>query len=214
MNITEVKSELLNKLKFSYEDLEKLSIYHDELLKFNKKYNLISKSTESDIWHRHILDSAQIVKFINFNYSKSLSDLGSGAGFPGIVLSVFNKNSNFHVKLFEKSNIKADFLESIRNKLKLNCEVFGRYQEEEINTEYVVSRAFKQLGEILRISRETIKVSHKLIILKGKNAQDEINKLQQPIEFRYKLENSYTDSKSKILIIDKKKKNEKNNFCN
>ena len=205
MNITEVKSELLNKLKFSYEDLEKLSIYHDELLKFNKKYNLISKSTESDIWHRHILDSAQIVKFINFNYSKSLSDLGSGAGFPGIVLSVFNKNSNFHVKLFEKSNIKADFLESIRNKLKLNCEVFGRYQEEEINTEYVVSRAFKQLGEILRISRETIKVSHKLIILKGKNAQDEINKLQQPIEFRYKLENSYTDSKSKILIIDIKK---------
>ena len=205
MNITEVKSELLNKLKFSYEDLEKLSIYHDELLKFNKKYNLISKSTESDIWHRHILDSAQIVKFINFNYSKSLSDLGSGAGFPGIVLSVFNKNSNFHVKLFEKSNIKADFLESIKNKLKLNCEVFGRYQEEEINTEYVVSRAFKQLGEILRISRETIKVSHKLIILKGKNAQDEINKLQQPIEFRYKLENSYTDSKSKILIIDIKK---------
>lgn len=205
MNITEVKSELRNKLKFSLEALEKLSIYHDELLKFNKKYNLISKSTESDIWHRHILDSAQLIKFINFNESKSLSDLGSGAGFPGIVLSIFNKNRNFHVKLFEKSNVKADFLENVMNKLELNCEVFGRYQEEDINAEYIVSRAFKKLDEILKISREIIRVSHKLIILKGKNAQEEINKLQQPIEFMYKLENSYTDSKSKILIVDIKK---------
>ena len=82
----------------------------------------------------------------------------------------------------------------------------GRYQDEEISSEYVVSRAFKQLDEILRISREIIKVNHKLIVLKGKNAENEINRLQQPLEFIYKLEKSITDINSRILIVDVKKK--------
>jgi 16S rRNA (guanine527-N7)-methyltransferase len=205
MNREEAKLKLVDILNFSTDDLNKLSVFHDELLKFNKKYNLISKSTESDIWSRHILDSAQIVKFIDFENDKSLSDMGSGAGFPGIVLDIFNKNTKFHVKLYEKSNIKCDFLENIKNKLNLRYDVFNRYQDEEINSEYIVSRAFKQLFEIMRISREIIRVNHKLIVLKGKNAQDEINKLQKPIEFMYKLEKSISDADSKILIVDIKK---------
>ena len=205
MNKEEVQFNLLNKLKFSKDDLVKLSVLNEELLKFNRKYNLISRTTEPFIWDRHILDSAQLVKYIDFEDKKSLSDLGSGAGFPGLILAIFNKNPNFHVKLFEKSNIKADFLENIKNKLNIECEILGRYQDEEIVSEYVVSRAFKKLDEILRISRETIKVNHKLIILKGKNAEAEINKLLQPLEFIYKLEKSITDPTSKILIVDIKK---------
>ena len=205
MNKEEVQSKLLNTLKFSSDDLRKLTIFHDELLNFNKKYNLISKTTESFIWDRHILDSAQIVKYVNFDENKSLSDMGAGAGFPGLVLAIFNKNPKFHVKLYEKSNIKCDFLENLINKLNLNCEVHGRYQEEVIDSEYLVSRAFKQLNEILRISREVVRVNHKLIVLKGKNAENEINKLQQPLEFMYKLEKSITDINSKILIVDVKK---------
>ena len=205
MNKDEVQSVLLNKLKFSSDDLDKLSIFHDELLKYNKKYNLISKSTESYIWDRHILDSAQIIKFISFDDGKSLSDMGSGAGFPGIILAICNKNSKFHVKLYEKSNIKADFLENIKNRLDLEVDVLGRYQDEEISSEYVISRAFKKLEEILRISREIIRVNHKLIILKGKNAEYEINKLQQPLEFVYRLEKSMTDVNSKILLVEVKK---------
>lgn len=204
MNKEEVQSELL-KLKFSQDNIDKLSTFHDELLKFNKKYNLISKSTESSIWNRHILDSAQIVKYVTFKDGESLSDMGSGAGFPGIVVAIFNSNPTFHVKLYEKSNIKCDFLENIRNKIDLQYDVLGRYQDEDINSEYVVCRAFKQLEEILRISREIVKVNHKLIILKGKNAESEINKLQQPIEFMYKLEKSLTDINSRILIVDVKK---------
>jgi len=148
------------------------------------------------------LDSAQIVKYISFEDGKSLSDLGTGGGFPGIVLSIFNKNSKFHVKLYEKSNIKCDFLENIKNKLNLDCDVLGRYQDEQISSEYVVSRAFKQLDEILRISREIVRVNHKLIVLKGKNAENEIKKLQQPLEFMYKLEKSLTDIDSRILVVD------------
>ena len=205
MNSEDVKSILIDNFKFSTDDIKKLSIFHDELLKFNRKYNLISKSTEIDIWNRHILDSAQIVKFIGFEDGKSISDMGSGAGFPGIVLSIFNKNSKFHVKLYEKSNIKCDFLDSVRNKLDLEYEIFGRYQEEKIASEYIVCRAFKKIDEILRISREIVEVSHKLVILKGKNAEEEINKLQKPIEFMYRLEKSITDPESKILIVDVKK---------
>ena len=206
MNKDKVQFELLNKLKFKSEDISKLSIFHDELLRFNKKYNLISRSTESDVWNRHILDSAQLVKYIDFEDGKSLADMGSGGGFPGIILAIFNKNFKFHVKLYEKSNIKCDFLENVKNKLNLSYEIFGRYQEEQIHSEYVVSRAFKKLDEILRISREIIKVNHKLIVLKGKNAENEINKLQQPLEFIYKLEKSITDIDSQILIVDVKKK--------
>ena len=205
MNKEKVQSVLIEQFNFSEEDLHKLSIFHDELLKFNKKYNLISKSTELEIWNRHILDSAQLIKYIQFNDNFSLSDMGSGAGFPGIVLSIFNKNKEFHVKLYEKSNIKCDFLENLKIKLDISCDVLGRYQDYDIQSNYVVSRAFKQLDEILRISRETIKVNHKLIILKGKNAENEINKLLQPLEFMYKLEKSITDTNSRILIVDVKK---------
>ena len=205
MNKDNVQLELLNKLKFSKDDLNKLTIFHDELLRFNKKYNLISKSTENDIWNRHILDSAQLIKYIAFEDGRSLADMGSGAGFPGIVLAIFNKNPKFHVKLYEKSNIKCDFLETIKNKLNLGFHILGRYQDEQIETEYVVSRAFKQLDEILRISREIIRVNHKLIVLKGKNAENEINKLQQPLEFIYKLEKSITDINSRILLVDVEK---------
>ena len=205
MNKEKVKTDLKNILKFTTEDLDKLQIFHDELLKFNKKYNLISKSTEHYVWHRHILDSAQIVKYIDFEESRSISDMGTGAGFPGIILAIFNKNPKFHVKLYEKSIVKCDFLDNVRSKIDVDFEIFGDYKREDITSYYVVSRAFKKLDEIIRISREIIKVNHKLIILKGRNAENEINKLKPNLNFMYKVENSITDPDSKILVIEIKK---------
>ena len=205
MNKEDVKLNLKEVLNFSPEQLEKIQIFHDELLIFNKKYNLISKSTENDVWNRHIRDSAQLVKYINFDEDKSLSDMGTGAGFPGVILAIFNKNPTFHVKLYEKSNVKCDFLDSVRNKIGVKFDIFGDYKYEDITSYYVVSRAFKKLEEIIRISREIIKVNHKLIILKGRNAENEINKLKPYENFIYKTENSITDSDSKILVIEIKK---------
>ena len=205
MNKEKVKTDLKNILKFTTEDLDKLQIFHDELLKFNKKYNLISKSTEHNVWHRHILDSAQIVKYIDFEQSRSISDMGTGAGFPGIILAIFNKNPKFHVKLYEKSSVKCDFLDNVRSKIDVDFDIFGDYKREDITSYYVVSRAFKKLEEIIRISREMIKVNHKLIILKGRNAENEINKLKPYLNFMYKVESSITDPDSKILVIEIKK---------
>ena len=204
MQDKEVISFLQNQFKYSEKNILDLKLFINELLKANKKYNFISKSTENVIWHRHILDSAQLVKFIDFSRG-SLSDLGSGAGFPGLILAIFNKNKDFHVKLFEKSPVKRAFLKNIKDKLSLKLEVCGNVYEDPIDSDYLVSRAFKKLEAIIQVSREIAKKSHKLIILKGQNAQEELKKAFNKEKYDYKLENSITNEDSKIIIVDFKK---------
>ena len=204
MQDKEVISFLQNQFKYSEKNILDLKLFINELLKANKKHNFISKSTENVIWHRHILDSAQLVKFIDFSRG-SLSDLGSGAGFPGLILAIFNKNKDFHVKLYEKSPVKRAFLKNIKDKLSLKLEVCGNVYEDPIDSDYLVSRAFKKLEAIIQVSREIAKKSHKLIILKGQNAQEELKKAFNKEKYDYKLENSITNEDSKIIIVDFKK---------
>ena len=204
MQDQEVISTLRNELNFSAENISDIKIFINELLRANIKHNFISKNTEHVIWHRHILDSAQLVKFIDFSKS-SLSDLGSGAGFPGLILALFNKNKDFHVKLYEKSPVKRAFLGYISDKLSLKIEILGNVYENSIDTDYIVSRAFKKLEEIIQVSREIAKKSHKLIILKGQNAQEDLKKAFNTEKYDYKLERSITNEDSKIIIVDFKK---------
>ena len=199
------KTILLEKLNFNQDKLQKLELFVNEVISYNKKYNLISKHSQNDIWHRHVLDSAQLVKHIDHNNFSSLSDLGTGAGFPGIVLAIFYSDINkFHVKLFEKSKVKVNFIKYIIEKLGLKrLNVYSNdYQSHILNTDYIVCRAFKKLPEILRISRETAKKPHKLIVMLGKSAQDEVNKASKGIIYKYKLVSSITESDSKILLVN------------
>ena len=206
MNEKEVKSILFSNLKFSHDAIYKLDIFCKEVLDYNTKFNLISKSTIKNVWDRHILDSAQLVKFIKFEDGLSLSDLGTGAGFPGIVLAIFNKNSKFHVKLYEKSRVKTKFLNDLCDKLNIKAEIYDNdYATHNIRSKYVVSRAFKKLEEHIRISREIVQVSHKLIILKGRKAEEEIKNLNKDFKYSYTLEKSITSPDSKIVIIEIKK---------
>ena len=200
----EVIKILQNQLSYSSRSISDIKIFISELLKANKKHNFISKSTENVIWHRHILDSAQLVKFIDFSKG-SLSDLGSGAGFPGLIIAMFNKNKAFHVKLYEKSPVKRAFLESLSDKLSINVEILGNVYEDFVDTDYIVSRAFKKLEAIIQVSREISKKPHKLIILKGQNAQKDLEKAFKKEKYAYKLEQSITNEDSKIIIVDFKK---------
>ncbi len=204
MQDKEVISILQNQLNYSEKNISDIIIFINELLRANKKHNFISKNTENVIWHRHILDSAQLVKFIDFSKS-SLSDLGSGAGFPGLILAIFNKNKHFHVKLYEKSPVKRTFLRYINDRLSLKVEILGNVYDNYIDTDYIVSRAFKKLEAIIQVSREIAKKSHKLIILKGQNAQEDLKKAFNKKKYDYKLENSITNKDSKIIIVDFKK---------
>ena len=117
-----------------------------------------------------------------------MSDLGSGAGFPGLILALFNTNKDFHVKLYEKSPVKRAFLEDISNKLSINVQIFGNIYDEQIDSDYIVSRAFKKLESIIQVSREIVKKPHKLIILKGQNAQEDLKKALKKEKYDYKLE--------------------------
>ena len=204
MQDKEVINILQNQLNYSSKNISEIKIFINELLKANKKHNFISKSTEKVIWQRHILDSAQLVKFIDFSKG-SLSDLGSGAGFPGLILALFNRNKDFHVKLYEKSPVKKMFLKQISDKLSIDVEICGNVYDGFIDTDYIVSRAFKKLEAIIQVSREIAKKSHKLIILKGQNAQKDLKKAFKKEKYDYKLENSITNENSKIIIVDFKK---------
>ncbi len=201
MNYQDILQILKNKLLFSDSSIEKLKKFHDMLILANKRYNLISKNSEKDIWLRHILDSAQIVQYIN-NDVKNISDFGSGAGFPGAIIAVFDVKKRFHMKLYEKSPVKRSFLNEIKSELDVDFEVCGNIYENNLSTDLVVCRAFKKLEEIINISRETLRKPHKLIILKGKNAQLEINKVPLSKNYSYKLKDSITDSDSKLIIIE------------
>mgnify|MGYP001971293405 FL=1 len=204
MNADESKAKLVQDLNFSDEKIAKLEIFVNEVLNYNKKYNLISKSSENDIWLRHVLDSAQLIKFIDPQKNHSLADLGTGAGFPGIVLSIFYSGIlTFHVKLYEKSPVKNNFLKEIVHKIRLKVDIYDNdYQYHILNSDYIVCRAFKKLPEILRISRETVQKSHKLIVMMGKSAQEEINKASKDMIYKYKLVPSITNKDSKILLVD------------
>ena len=204
MQDPQVINILENQLNYSARSISDIKIFIKELLKANKKHNFISRSTENVIWHRHVLDSAQLVKFIDFSKG-SLSDLGSGAGFPGLILALFNKNKNFHVKLYEKSPVKRAFLKDISKKLSINVEILGNVYQDFSDTDYIVSRAFKKLEAIIQVSREIAKKSHKLIVLKGQNAQQDLKKAFIKGKYDYKLENSITNEDSKIIIVDFKK---------
>ena len=204
MQDKEVIDILKNKLNFSLKSIEALKIFVDALINANKNHNFISRSTEANIWHRHILDSAQLVKFLDFSKG-SLSDLGSGAGFPGLVLAIFNNNKNFHVKLFEKSPVKRAFLKEISNKLSIKVEIKGNIYEETVDSDYLVCRAFKKLEAIIQFSREIGQKPHKLIVLKGQNAQEDLKKAFKREKYDYKLEDSITNKDSKIIIVNIKK---------
>ena len=205
MSFKNVIKLLKSELEFSESSIDKLKIFHDCLLNYNKKYNLISRSSEENIWFRHILDSAQIIKFLDRKKASNIADFGSGAGFPGLILAIQSKNNIFHVKLYEKSPVKRDFLNEIKEKLDLrNVEIKGDIYENEITSNIIICRAFKKLREIINISREMIKKPHKLIILKGKNAQSEINNVSLGTNYSYKFENSITDQDSKIVLVKAK----------
>ena len=97
------------------------------------------------------------------------------------------------------------FLRNMRDILSLKVEIHGNVYENSIDSDYIVSRAFKKLEAIIQVSREIAKKSHKLIILKGQNAQEDLKKAFNTEKYDYKLERSITNEDSKIIIVDFKK---------
>ena len=206
-NILEYKN--LEPLNVSRETFPQFEAYCDLLKRENNKINLISKSTESQIRKRHIVDCAQTIEFIDEKYD-ICTDIGSGSGLPGIVLAIIMKikkpNMKFH--LYEKSFRKCEFLIEVKEKLDLNAEVFQKdiFKEKNIETDLIIARAFKPLPIILDLAKKNFKKFKSLIIFLGKNKKDVLEKTLTNWSFDYKEKISITSSESKIIQICNLKK--------
>ena len=200
---------LMNLLQVSRETIKSLNVYETLLLENNRKLNLISKSTESIVKTRHILDSAQVIDFIDKN-SKICADLGAGAGFPGIVLSILfrERKSPIRMHLYEKSPKKCQFLSKIVKKLDLNALVFEKnvFEQKNLEAGTIVARAFKPIQSVFEIVTKNFKDFKNLILFLGKNGKRVLLDASKVWEFEYKERKSITSNDSLILNIKKIRK--------
>ena len=205
----------LNDLNVSRETFLDFENYISMIFEKNKKINLISQNTSSKkaIINRHIIDSAQIIDFVNFNYNTTL-DLGSGGGFPGIVVAIILKNmkNNMEVHLYEKSYHKSHFLEEVSKKLNLNTKVFQKniFETKNLETGTIMSRAFKPMPVVLDLVYENFSKYKNLIFFMGKSGKKIFEKSKNDWDLEYVEKKSLTNEESFLLNIKKiSKKNKK-----
>ena len=194
----------------SRETITSLKKYEDTLIKANKTLNLIGNSTINDIWTRHFLDSAQVIDFIDKNDS-ALADLGSGAGFPGLVLAITLRDRKIplKIKLIEKSPKKVNFLRDLINKLHLDVEVVNQNILEDpkkLFEDVFVARAFKPLKVILELIHNKAENWKKILIFLGKTGKNELLQASKIWDIEYKQRVSVKSDDSNIIEINKLKK--------
>lgn len=190
-------------MDFSFAELRqnpKITRYVEILSMWNKKMNLVQENTLGDVFFRHVLDCAQVVKFLD--YSDYIIDVGSGAGLPGIVLSIMGFQN---VTLCEKSFKKCVFLEDVQSQLGLDCKVYNgdvfemRVPFDVMSRSVLVSRAFGSLLDLLTIL-EKLNVSRGTFH-KGRNYRNEVSEACSVFDFVVDVNSSVVAEDSVILCI-------------
>ena len=194
----------------SRETITSLKKYEKCLIESNKTLNLVGKSTINDVWIRHFLDSSQVIDFIDKNL-KSVIDIGSGAGFPGLIVAILAKDRKIPIKvnLIEKSKKKALFLKRVINELKLDTYVLNLNVFEltdKIQTDLIIARAFKPLKTILRLLDQKVENWKKIFLFLGKTGQNELLQASKIWDIRYKQRRSVTSRDSIVIEINRLKK--------
>jgi 16S rRNA (guanine527-N7)-methyltransferase len=205
----------LNDLNVSRETFLDFENYISMIIEKNKKINIISQKTSSkkSIIERHIIDSAQIIDFVDFNCNTT-TDLGSGGGMPGIVVAIILKNmkKNMNVHLYEKSYHKSRFLEEVSKKLNLNTKIFQKniFEIKNLETGTIMSRAFKPMPVVLDLVYENFSKYKNLIFFMGKSGKKIFEKSKDNWRLEYIEKKSLTNEDSFLLNIKKiTKKNKK-----
>jgi len=213
-----------DKLKFkklynvSRETINKLEIYEEYLLRSNKKFNLIGSGTLKFIWSRHFADSAKLFFLIKNKLEEksenlSICDIGSGAGFPGVIIKIFSNefNLNCNIELFESNKKKSTFLEELTKKLELNIIINNsRVEDSNRNYDIVLCRAVSSLLNIINMSRNCSKNSSLLVLPKGIHWSKELVEAKKVWNFKMKLVKNKIEldkSGGVTLLINEVKKN-------
>ena len=200
---------ILDKFNVPRETFSELDEFKELIIEKNKEINLISAKTINNIRNRHIIDCAQVIDLIDIN-SKTCTDIGSGAGLPGIVLSIILKGKKIDMKmnLYEKSYHKSSFLRSVSKKLKLDSEIFQEdiFKKKNLVSGSILARAFKPLPVILDLVEKNFEKYTNLIVFMGKNGKQLLEEAFKKWEFEYKERKSLTSNDSFLLNIKNIKK--------
>ncbi|HEU5046790.1 MAG TPA: 16S rRNA (guanine(527)-N(7))-methyltransferase RsmG [Rickettsiales bacterium] len=183
----------------SRETFTRLEEYVSLLLKWQKKINLISDSTIPDVWARHILDSTQLISHIHPD--QRVADLGSGAGLPGIILSILGIKN---VTLVESDMRKVAFLREAARVTNTHISISNNRVETILldEVDVITARGFAPLEKIFSMLGENLTPRHKMVLLKGREYEKEIAEARANWHFDYKKIHSITDNNSAILIIE------------
>ena len=203
-------SKILN-LNVSRETCNEFESLISMIQQKNRKINIISKKIreKKEIRQRHILDSAQIIDFVDLN-SNTTSDLGTGGGMPGLIVAIVMKNlkNNMKINLFEKSYHKCVFLREVSKKLKLNTKIIQQdiFKIKNIETGTIMSRAFKPMPVILNLVNENFKKYKNIIFFMGSSGRKVLNETLKEWDLDFDEKKSLTNNESFILNIKKIKK--------
>ena len=203
-------SKVLN-LNVSRETCNDLESLISMIQEKNKKINIISKKTDekSSIRERHILDSAQIVDFIDLNYNTTC-DLGTGGGMPGLIVAIVMKKikNTMKINLYEKSYNKCVFLKEVSKKLNLNTDIIHKdiFTVKNIQTGTIMSRAFKPMPVILNLVSENFKKYKNIIFFMGSSGKKILNETLKEWDLDFEVKKSLTNDESFILNIQKVRK--------
>ncbi|WP_440669637.1 16S rRNA (guanine(527)-N(7))-methyltransferase RsmG [Candidatus Pelagibacter sp. HIMB1483] len=195
----------------SRETCNQLETLISMILDKNKHINIISKKIQEKqhIRERHIIDSAQIIDFVDLN-SNTTSDLGSGGGMPGLIVAVVMKQikNSMKVNLYEKSYHKCAFLREVSEKLNLNTEVIQKdiFTVKDIETGTIMSRAFKPMPIILNLINKNFNKYKNIIFFMGSSGRKILKDTLQDWDLDYEEKKSLTNKDSFILNIKKIKK--------
>ncbi len=184
-------------MEVPHEIIEKLEIFQRLVKKWNKAINLVSDNSVHNFWQRHILDSLQLIQYID-NKEMHLVDIGSGCGFPGIVLSIAGVAK---VSLIEADSRKCIFLEKASKISNNNIQIINqRIEKVEMDCSILTCRALSNLNTIFNCIKN-ISVQEKFLLLKGKNYLTEIVEAQEKWLFDYLIHQSITFKEGKILEV-------------
>ena len=193
------------------ETLIEFELFISKLQQGNEEINIISKETAKNevIRERHIVDSAQIIEFVDLN-SNIITDIGSGGGMPGIIISIMIKNrkNSIKVNLYEKSHHKSAFLRKISRDLKLNTQVMQEniFEAQNLESGTIMARAFKPLPTILDLVYKNFSSYKNLIVFMGKNGEKVLEETLINWNFDFEKKKSITRKDSFLLNIKNIKK--------
>ena len=210
------KYSRLNSLNVSRETYLDFELLISMIMEKNKKINIISQESarNESIRDRHIVDSAQIIDFVDLNCNTT-TDLGTGGGMPGIIIAIILKNMkrDMKVHLYEKSHHKSAFLREVSRKLKLKTEIYQEniFNLKNLKTGTIMSRAFKPMPVVLDLVYENFTSYKNLIFFMGKNGKKIFRNSLKDWDLEYTEKKSLTNEDSFLLNIKKIKKKIKKN---